>query len=138
MSYLTEQDVRAFIVDRTIADNDGLGLAFKPEDIAEAMKRAAREYNSVPPLIGQVTGTTLPDDTNMFLDATAQQLYLAELANLTRKDIDYTAGGVQTPIERQRIEHLKKLIDLHGTRFTQAASTFKRTLNFRRAYRHIH
>ena len=101
---LTEKDVRAFIQDRNAADNSGLDLAFSPEDVKDAMRRAAREYNSVPPLfIGVGNGDCLPDDTNIFLDATAEQLYLSELARLARSDIDYSAGGVVTPIERQLI-----------------------------------
>lgn len=133
---LTEKDVRAYVADSTVADNDGLPLYFSPAEIAEAMKRAARAFNSIPPLILRVSGDALPDDTNMFLDAAAAQLFTAELNKLTRRDIDYSAGGVQSPIERARINHLKDLIKFHTELFTAAAKAFKMTQNIARAFRH--
>lgn len=133
---LTEKDVRAYLADATRADNDGMDLYFTPKDIAEAMKRAARAYNSIPPLILFAQGDALPDDTNIFLDATAAQLFISELNKLTRRDIDYDAGGVQAPIERARINHLKNLIDFHTKLFMEAAKPYKVAQNIKRAYRH--
>lgn len=134
---LTEQDIRDFILDRSVDDNAGLDLSFSSADIAQAMKRAAREYNSIPPVFIQVDDKDhLPSETNMFLDATAEQLYISEKARLTRDDIDYSAGGVVTPIARQRIKHLDDLIKFHGERFQTAAKAQKLTANLRRAYRH--
>ena len=133
---ITEKDVRAYVADSTQADNDGLDLYFSTEEIADAMKRAARMFNSVPPLILSVTADTLPDDTNIFLDATAAQLFTTELNKLTRRDIDYSAGGVQAPIERARINHLKNLIEFHTKLFMEAAKPFKVSQNINRAYRH--
>lgn len=133
---ITEKDVRAYVADSTVADNDGLPLYFSSEEIADAMKRAARAFNSIPPLILFVTADALPDDTNIFLDATAAQLFTSELNKLTRRDIDYSAGGVQSPIERARINHLKNLIDFHTKLFTEAAKAYKVSQNINRAYRH--
>lgn len=135
---LTEQDVRDFVQDRDQADNDGLDLSFSPDDIKKAMIRAAREYNSVPPLFIRMECTgCLPGDTNLFLDATAEQLYISELSRLTRSDIEYNAGGVVTSIDRTRIEHLKGLIKMHAERWRPIAQSQKLAANIRRGYRHF-
>jgi hypothetical protein len=133
---LTEQDVRNYLIDSTREDNDGLDLHFTTEQIVDAMRRAARAYNSIPPLILKVSGEKLPDDTNIFLDGTAVQLFISEMNNLTRQDIEYSAGGVQSPIARKRIEYLKALIDFHTKLFTEAAKSYKVAKNIERAYRH--
>jgi hypothetical protein len=136
--YLTEQDVRDFIQDRNAADNDGMDLSYSPEDLKSAMRRAAREYNSIPPLFIRLDDMDhLPGETNMFLDATAEQLFISEYNRLTRSDIDYTAGGVVTPIDRKRIEYLQQLIKMHGERWRDVAKTHKLQINYARGYRHF-
>ena len=134
---LTEQDIREYIQDRSAADNDGMGLSFSTAEIASAMKNAARAYNSIPPLVSFVSPDDLSGDTTIFLDAVAEQLYIAERARLMRQDIDYNAGGVVTPIERKRIEHLGNLIKEHADRFRTAAVAHKRSVNISRGYRHF-
>lgn len=133
---LTEDDVRGYILDVTKEDNDGLDLHYTTTEIVDAMKRAARSYNSITPMIHYVTADCLPDDTNTFLDATVVQLFITEMNKLTRRDIDYSAGGVQSPIFRKRIDHLKTLIDFHTKLFQESAKSFKVTMNIRRGYRH--
>lgn len=135
MAYIKPEDVRAFILDRSIQDNDLLlDLAFSESEIQDAMIRVAREYNSVPPFVSTVTAETLSSDTNIFLDGIAQQLYLSELAKLMRNDIDYTSGGVETNLVRKRIEHLKYLIQVHGERFRQTATSIKLAINLSAAF----
>ncbi len=128
-------DVRAFILDRTAEDNSlELDLAFSDEEIIDAFKRTAREYNSVPPYVGGVDPSDLPDDTNIFLDGTAVQLYISRLSKLQRNDVDYTAGGVSVALEKRQIEHMMNMIKFHRERFLEAAKARKITLNLRRAY----
>ena len=59
---VTEEDVRMYILDRNIEDNGlDLDLSFSHEEIAEAMRRCAREYNSIPPRVGMVSPENLPN-----------------------------------------------------------------------------
>jgi hypothetical protein len=135
MAYLTHEDVRLYILDRSVEDNDlDLDLAFADEEIDAAMRRAARAWNSIPPFISQVTWPYLPDDTNVFLEATAEQLYIALLSKLQRNDIDYTAGGVGTNLVSKRIEHLKWQIQDCRGRWQQVAHDIKLTHNLKQAF----
>lgn len=137
-NYITEEDVRNFVLDRNIEDNDLLlDLAFSPEEIEDAMKRAAREWNSIPPYVSTADPSKLDASMNLFLDAIAQQLYISELNKLMRNDIDYTAGGVGTNLEQKRISHLRELISFHGDRFRQAARDIKIALNLNQTYMHF-
>lgn len=134
---LTPEDVRFYIMDRNIADNDLLlDLNFSEEEIRNAMVRAAREYASIPPLVDTVCPDCLPMDTNLFLDGTAAQLYVSELSKLMRNDIEYTSGGVTTNLVSNRIKHLKELIKLHQERFVTTATTLKMTTNIHSAFWH--
>ena len=135
MAYITPEDVRNFMWDRTVQDNDLIiDLAFSEEEILGAMYRAAREFIIVPPYVVQVTAEMLDGSTNIFLDAVAQQLYISELSRLMRNDIDYTAGGVSTNLVAKRINHLKELIKIHGDRFRQATQDIKVTINIHEAF----
>lgn len=133
MNYLTSEDVRNFMLDRTAADNElDMDLSFSPEEVADAMKRAAREANSVPPLIGNVDGTHLPGDTNIFLYATAEQLYLSKVQQLMRNDVEYTAGGISASASGTEIKHLKGLIKEFSQTWKQQWADQKRAINLRR------
>lgn len=134
---ISVEDVRSYVLDHTVEDNDlVLDLAFSNEEIEDAMKRAARAYNSIPPLnIARVEWNNLPDDTNIFLDATVEQLYITLLAKLIRNDIDYTAGGVTTNLVAKRISHLREHIKEHRALWQQAAGDLKKTANISMAFR---
>lgn len=132
---ITINDVRLYILDRQVSDNDlDLDLTFSDAEIEDAMKRAARAYNSIPPFVSTVTWSNLPDDTNIFLDAIAEQLYLSLLAKLTRNDIDYTAGDVQVNLVAKRIDHLKALIKDHKERWETTAKGIKVATNLSMAF----
>jgi len=136
MSFITNEDVRLYILDRSIEDNDlDLDLSFSDQEIASAMQRASRAWNSIPPFVSQVIWPHLPADTNVFLDATAEQLYLSLISKLQRNDIDYTAGGVGTNIVSKRIEHLKWQIKECRERWMAVARDIKVTRNINQAYR---
>jgi len=135
--YITIEDVRLFILDRTIDDNDLiLDLAYDDSEISNAMVRAAREYNGIPPLCSFADPDALSADTNMFLDGIAAQLYISTLSKLMRNDIDYNSGGVTTNIVAKRIGHLKELIKLHQDRFMQTASDHKKFINIGQGFFH--
>jgi len=129
--------VRMFIMDRTIDDNDLLlDLAYNDKEIENAMVRAAREYNGIPPFCSYADPDTLDGTTNMFLDGIAAQLYISSLSKLMRNDIDYNSGGVTTNIVAKRIDHLKELIKIHQERFTQVAGDIKKGINIHMAFHH--
>lgn len=133
--YITIDDVRMFIMDRSIEDNDLLlDLAYSDEEIQDAMTRAAREYNSVPPMCSFVDATCLDANYNMFLDGIAAQLFVSTISKLSRNDIDYDAGGAGVNIVAKRIKHLSELYKLHQQRFLEAAVSIKRTINLHQGF----
>jgi len=135
-SYLTIEDVRLALMDRTPADNPlDMDLSFSDGEIAQAMTRAAREYNSIPPFVRSVTGARLPADDNVLLDATVEQLYIALAAKLRRNDIEYQAGGVSSAVDRARIVHLKDMIAEARARWEPRARERKLAANMAQAFR---
>jgi hypothetical protein len=137
---ITVEDVRLFIQDDEIEANElEMDLSFSDKQILNAMVRAGREYNSIPPIgVGNVDPKRLPSDTNVFLDATAEQLYKSELANKTRKDVDYETGGVSVNIVAKRIKHLTGLISMHRGNWEPIARVIKLTRNINQGYRTFH
>lgn len=132
--YITVEDVRNYMIDET-PDDTGIDIAFSDDDIRQAMVRAAREYNSIPPRVADADPSKLSARTNMFLDAIAVQLYKSELQKLTRDDIDYSAGGVSTNIVSKRIDHLRStLIPQHDQSFKSAAHTEKLEINISNSF----
>lgn len=138
MTCLTSDDVRMYIFDRSIEDNDLLlDLNFSEEEIANAMVRAAREYASIPPYTSTVCPSCLPSNTNMFLDATVAQLYMSEMNKLMRNDIDYTSGNVTTNLVAKRIKHLSELVKFYQDRFKLAAKEWKISENVSNGFAHF-
>lgn len=137
--YLTEEDVRAYLQDVSFEDNDVLGdLRFTSEQIDAAMRGAAREWNSLPPLICPITnGAQLPGDTNIFLDAIAAQLYRGLAAKLSAEDIPLNAGNMTGDITARQLQHCRKLAQEYQQRFVAAAVQYKRTINIQRAFGQI-
>lgn len=134
MSALTIADVRAYVWDRTIADNAlDMKLAFTDAEILQGMKWAAREYNSFPPVCFRVCESSLPGDTNMFLDGCMVGLYLAKMSMMQRNDMDYKAAGTAVELEKKQIEYMTKMLQLHQERFKEAARQFKRYININQA-----
>jgi hypothetical protein len=137
MGCLTSDDVRMYIYDRNIEDNDLLlDLNFSEDEIANAMVRAAREYASITPYTSTVNPGCLPDTTNMFLDAVVAQLYMSEMNKLMRNDIDYTSGNVTTNLVAKRIKHLSELVKFYQDRFRTAAKEFKISENVAAGFFH--
>lgn len=129
-AYITVEDVRHYILDHGPDDNDVLAdLMSDDNEIRQAMVRAARDYNSVPPRAASANPDRLSAHTNMFLDGIVKHLYLAELAKLTRNDMDYSAGGVTANIVQKRIQHLRDLVQYHDREFKEAARNEKYLIN---------
>lgn len=133
--YLTEEDVRNFILDRTIMDNElQLDLTFSAEEIGDAMMRAAREFNSMAPYVMEVHPSALPGDSNLFLYGTAAQLYLSRISKLSRNDVDYAAGNITTNIVGKQIQHLKDLYKLNQEEFKLQGTQMKVAMNVRATF----
>jgi len=133
--HLTIKDVQDYIWDREAADNQlELDLTFSPDEITQAFKRAARSYNSIPPLVGNADPAALPADTNLFLDATVMHLYIARMSNMQRNDLNYTAGGVTVELDKSQIAYMEKMIPFHRKLFEDAAKAQKMAINIRRGY----
>lgn len=110
---LTVQNIRDWITDRTPADNLIAGdLEFTDAEIVSAITSATREFNSVPPVGYRCDPNNLPDDTNVFFEATAEILYKRKLHSLMRNDFKYDAGNVKVDMTSVKIENFKELIKM--------------------------
>ena len=131
MSYLTIEDVRNFLMDRGPDDNElSIDLTFSDKEIADCMVRAAREYNSIPPLgVEYADPDCLPVCTNLFLYGTSYQLCLSRKAKLMRNDIEYNAGNVQVSPAKKEIAYLDALQKELKDNFVMEATQRKFTIN---------
>ncbi len=113
--YCRIKDVRDYMFDRSVTDNDFLGdLEFTDEDIAGAMERAARSFNSLPRAVVKWQPDRMPLDTNIPLIATAEELYKSRLQTLARNMMPYEAGGVAANPDKDRFEGIAMLVkNLH-------------------------
>ena len=135
MSYLTVQDVRDYVEDRDLDDNPlGLDLTWGDEDILGAMRRAAREWNSIPPYVLGVRENSLPGDTNLLLEATVEQLLKSRLSALRRQDLDYSAGGVGVNLVQKQIAHFQQEIQERRMNWESRCREMKQHANLAQAY----
>ena len=134
---LVPEDVRHFLFDRTVQDNDlDLDLAFSDDEIARAMGHAAATYNDTQPRIARadVSPDRLPNGS-LFRYGAAYHLYLSKLQQLMRNDFDYQAGNVTVELNKRRIEHLKQLVKSFGDEFKTLAREHKVLINLEQVYR---
>lgn len=136
MSYIKPDDVRSYLLDRSMEDNPlQLDIVFSDEEIMDAMRRSARSYNSIPPLgVSSANPSRLPDDTNMFLDAITMHLYISRYAKLSRQDVDYSAGNVVANQVRAQLGHMKEMIQAHKVMFEETAKSIKIHINVSNAW----
>lgn len=124
---ITVDKMRFWVADRSPSDNLLLGdLEFSDSELVAGMEHAAREFNSIPPVSWQVNPRRLPDDTNLFYEATAEMLYKQRLHSLLRNNFKYQAGNVAVDDVGLKIEGLKELIKMvSGWRATAQAIKLK-------------
>jgi hypothetical protein len=135
---ITEEEVRMFIVDRSIEDNpvDMVDNYYSQEEILAAMDRCAAAYNEIPPYVGRelkVVNSSLPYKLYL-LNGITWQLYLAKLAKLTKEDLNYTAGGMKVELIKTRIEHMRESIKGLKEYFMTMAQQEKIAANYRGAF----
>lgn len=136
---LNIEDVRMFLLDRGPEDNEiSIDLTFADDEIANAMVRAAREYNSIPPLgVDCADPDYLPDETNLFLYGTAVQLLMSRKAKLMRNDIDYSAGNVQVSPAKKELGYIDSLQRELKENFIMEARQRKITMNVMQGFGQI-
>lgn len=133
-STIDHGDVRAYIFDRTLADNPlELDLQFSDDEIGHAMRFAAMRYNDMPPHVNVVDPAKLPF-ASTFLDGVAYFLYLGLLQKLQRNDMDYSAGNAEVDINKRRIEHIKAWVTFFKDEFERQAKEIKVTINIHDAF----
>lgn len=134
-SKIDVQDVRQFMMDRTVKDNLlDMDLAYSDEDIGFARRFAAMEYNESPPLCHRVCVDNLPFGLT-FLWGIAYYLIVGNLQKLMRQDIDYSAGNVAVDLTKRRIEHLKTLLPVYKGEFEKRVLQQKAQINIAAGYR---
>jgi hypothetical protein len=135
---ITEQDVRMYLLDRTVDDHTTRpDVVFTPEQISFAMVTAARRYNSVRPYVDYVQPDNLPGDTNLFLDGIAGALFDMLRANTSLNDIDYVAGNVTANVNGNLLKNAEASAAFHNDRFMREASELKISRNLQHAFGRI-
>lgn len=129
--YLSVEDVRLFLVDRGIHDNRNnplnADLEFTDKEVDAAMQRAAREYNSVPPIDMQINPGRLPNNDNMFLYGVVAQLLASRIMQLGKELINYAEGSGSVSPVRDRLEFYQAKKDEFTEQFITLASQQKLT-----------
>jgi hypothetical protein len=134
---ITEEDIRFYIKDGVESDNPLLAgeLRYSSEEIAQAMRTAAREFNSLPPIgVISVDPAALPGDTNVFLDGVTAALLRMTLINEAANDLQVSGGNVQVQVGAAQIAHLKTLIPMFDERFRTTATNIKIARNLSNAF----
>lgn len=131
MAYLTIQDIREELQDRTPGDNTiDCDLAFSDDEIRHAMKRAAAAYNSVPPLgIDRISWNCLPADTTVFMEAVISQLYKAQIHRLARNQMQWQTGDTTVNFESTRMQSYQQLQQQADQAWKEAARERKMAIN---------
>jgi hypothetical protein len=137
-SYITERDVRLYMMDRSAADHIVLpDVAWTSEEIQEAMKIAARKYNGMRPMCHTVQANQLPDWYNFFFDAIAASLLEIKVLNASMNDVDYQGGNISASVQGKLIQNLRPLIDFYNRRFSEQATAYKLSINLQDAFGQI-
>lgn len=135
---ITEQDVRMFLLDRTVDDHLVLpDIAFTSEEIAFAMKTAARRYNSIRPYVDYADPSNLQDTTNLFLDGIAGALFDMKRVNAGLNDMEYSAGNVSTNVQGNLAKNAEAVAAFFNERFTREATELKVARNLQHAFGQI-
>jgi len=132
--YVTIDDIRHYVLDRSAEDNLDEDLEFSDPDVETAMKAAAREYNGIDPFTDCVEPNRLPANTNIFFDGIIAHLYTMKMHQDMRNDVEYQAGGVASSETQRRITHFRDLVKYHRELFRTTAQKIKANRNIHRGY----
>lgn len=128
--------VRHFIWDRTIEDNPlELDLEFSDQEIGHARKYAVMSFNAIPPFVFILTQDNVPQRLQYpFMLNIIYHLFIAKMAQLARKDLEYSAGNMSVDINKRRIDYLAKWAQFFKEESTASFKEIKVTLNLESAY----
>lgn len=128
--------VRHFVWDRTIEDNPlELDLEFSDQEIGHARKFALMSINAVPPFVFVLQQTNIPQALQYpFMTLTVYHLFIAKMAQLGRRDMDYSAGGMTVDINKRRIDYLAKWAQFFKAEADTMVKQIKVTINLESAY----
>lgn len=126
MDYLTEEFVRAAIVDKDACDNlVRMKVTFSPKDIQTAFELAAMAYNAEPPRVtADVSAERLPK-THVHLMGVIRSLYRMALAHLRRNDFQVEAGNSKVTFTAVQIANFEKSLAEVDADFMRAVRTEK-------------
>jgi len=135
-SILTIDDVRHFMMDRTVQDNEiDLELLFDDVMIKKAMEYAVKTYNSIPPFCEQgISPDRIPFIDDTFLYGVAYHLYLMLIQKGIKNELPYTAGGTGVDIDNKRIQQYKEQAQNMRAEFVDKATKIKHAKNIRQAW----
>lgn len=133
---LSTEMVRHFIFDRTIEDNPiEMDLDFSDGEIARAREFAIMMLNAIPPFVHQLQHDNVPANWRYpFLLAIIYHLFVAKAAQLSRKDIDYSAGNMTVDLNKRRLEFYMKWSQAFKTESESTIKTLKVAANLESAY----
>lgn len=134
MDYLTEEFIRAAIVDKDIADNIvRMRVTFSSDDIQTAFEMAAMAYNAIPPLNHHVKPDRLPK-TEIHLLGVIRSLYRMALGHLRRNDFKVEAGNSQVTFTAVQIANFEKSSAEVNDEFQRTARFYKKQLQYDAAF----
>lgn len=134
--YITIEDVRATIQDRTPEDNSiDCDLSFSDDEIRHAMERAAASYNSMPPIgVDRKSPKCLPLHDDIFLYAILSHLYNSATFKLARNLVTWQTGDTMVELEKSRMEAYKSLVKEFDEIWKPAARERKMEINRAQAW----
>lgn len=136
--YLTIELIRNELQDRTPEDNSiENDLFWTDEDIKHAMERVASVYNGMVPMgVDPVSPTSLPADTDCFMDGVLFNLYKQGVHKLSRNVMQWQTGNTTVDLIRSRMEAFKAAMQMLGT-WKQEAKERKIFINRNAAWRYM-
>lgn len=135
---LYTDDVRAFLLDRAATDNPLLmDLAYSDEEINRAKRFACMSFNAITPYVYNLSPEFIPFADIMMLHGVVYHLYLSKVAQLSRQDVDHTAGNMTVDVTKRQIANLQALLALHKKEFETMAKQRKVTYNISQAFRNF-
>jgi hypothetical protein len=134
---ITEEDIRIFLQDQAVEQNPlDMDLSFSSSDILAAMQRVCMDYNELPPLVRNHTDPSKLPHKSFLLHGIVRNLYLSELARMSRNRVEYNAGNMVVDPDKARIDWFREAVALHTEAFQSGARTEKIEHNLHSAYGH--
>ncbi len=130
---LTVADIRLYLKDTTefnlLLEGD---YQSSTELITLAMTFAAMDYNITPPLLGEVTPESFPNDSLLLLGVKAH-LASSEAERQLRNQINHSAQGLQTGIDDKQPQY-SQLAQTYKMNYLNLVAKYKQAVNMDAAW----